>query len=343
LVASTALAQPASDEIARLREARALFERGLGHHDHGEVDLAIAAFEAAWALSQRPSVLLNLGLEYQRAGRLLDALDTLGRFLALPSVPSRQRRVATQAADAVRALLAELTLTAVPPEASVTVDDRAVPLATPLRLLAGTHTVTASAASREGVQRTITLAPGERLSLVLSLPPSAPPPPPPPPPTEYQLVLAGLPPAATAVVDGRAVEGSCRLPPGDHAVSLAAPGYLPWTGVVTVRAQDTTLRARLARFPAPRTNTLGWALTAGAGVTALAAVGLGVGALATHGSFTALTREDPRAATLASRGEALSVAADLTALVALGLGTAAGWWWLRPQPPTPRSDAEIEP
>lgn len=125
-------------------------------------------------------------------------------------------------------------------------------------------------------------------------------------------------------------------------MTLSAPGYLSWTGVVRV-TRPVTLRASLARVPEPRATAPGWALTLGAGVAALAAAGLGVAALVTHDAFSELTREDPQARVLSSRGEALSLTADLTALVALGLGATAGWWWLRPAPPASPSRAEVEP
>jgi serine/threonine protein kinase len=72
----------------------------------------------------------------------------------------------------------------------------------------------------------------------------------PPPGTPGQLVLAGLPDSAEVTMDGEAVHGTLlALAPGSHKLTVQAPGYVRYEGMVLVTpgGHDTT-RVRLRKM-----------------------------------------------------------------------------------------------
>lgn len=63
------------------RRARELFTLGDESYANGRYDAAIAAFEEAYRLSERPLLLFNLANAQERAGYLRDAVSSLERYL----------------------------------------------------------------------------------------------------------------------------------------------------------------------------------------------------------------------------------------------------------------------
>ena len=74
------------DTDARARE---LYENGARLYDEGLYEDAIAAWQAAHTLSERPLLLYNIANAYERIGRYQEALDHLNRYRAL--APSSER------------------------------------------------------------------------------------------------------------------------------------------------------------------------------------------------------------------------------------------------------------
>jgi tetratricopeptide (TPR) repeat protein len=95
---------------ARVREARALYERGVRHFHLAEYDAAIDLFKAAYRTSEAPGFLYNIALAYRMKGDCAQALHFYRMYLRLePAAPNRpevearieeQRRCALAAAQA---------------------------------------------------------------------------------------------------------------------------------------------------------------------------------------------------------------------------------------------------
>jgi hypothetical protein len=88
---STAHAQPGD-----LAEARLLFSEGVNHARAKQWELALAAFQAAYAIAPRPAVLFNLAAAQMRCGKLLASTANFRRFAASddPSITRSQRQAA---------------------------------------------------------------------------------------------------------------------------------------------------------------------------------------------------------------------------------------------------------
>lgn len=87
-------AQPA--EPNRVAEARELFREGVNHARAQQWELALTAFQAAFALAPRPSVLFNLAAAQMRCGKLLASTANFRRFVASedPAISRVQRQTA---------------------------------------------------------------------------------------------------------------------------------------------------------------------------------------------------------------------------------------------------------
>jgi tetratricopeptide (TPR) repeat protein len=91
LLAGPALASEADDE-----RARELYENGRMLFEEGLYDDAIAAWQAAWELSERPLLLFNIASAQEMLGELEAAVDTLNRYRAFAPADERvtlERRI----------------------------------------------------------------------------------------------------------------------------------------------------------------------------------------------------------------------------------------------------------
>ncbi|GDX83228.1 hypothetical protein LBMAG42_50390 [Deltaproteobacteria bacterium] len=62
--------------------ARELYATGVTFYEEGRYEDAVAAFEEAYRLSNRPALLFNIANAQERCGRWSDALDVLSRYRA---------------------------------------------------------------------------------------------------------------------------------------------------------------------------------------------------------------------------------------------------------------------
>jgi hypothetical protein len=169
-VRSPALAQSASEALAREH-----FERGFAAAQRGELELSISEFELAYRQAPHFSVLYNLGQAYASAGRAVEAVDTLERYLRLGGnaiTESRRQQVAALIEYHGRRI-GELTLEVTPPTASIALDGKAMgvaPLA-PLRVTAGVHGLTVSAPGYHPHVASLSVKGRESQHLRITLPP----------------------------------------------------------------------------------------------------------------------------------------------------------------------------
>jgi tetratricopeptide (TPR) repeat protein len=161
----------AADDDPRV-EAAAHYARGLELANQSQYEAALDEFDAAYATSPHFAVLYNIGQAQMALGRPVEAIAALTKYLhdGADQVPlSRREQVQAQVA-LLESKLAELSIATDQPGATIRVDDRDIgrtPLFQPLRLAAGTHTVTASMPDGAQVTRQVTLAEAERQRLDL--------------------------------------------------------------------------------------------------------------------------------------------------------------------------------
>jgi hypothetical protein len=188
LTSSSARAQDgaAASDDANTR-ARGHYDRGVGLFDEGQYAGALAEFEAAYALTARPSLLFNIGQIHARLGHAVEATNSLERYLAGAGEIAPDRRALVEAEIAtqrgriglvrVEARAAEAAVEG----ASIALDDvgrGTLPLAEPLRVSAGEHVVVVSATGHETARERFRIAGGEdrtlRIELVRLATPSGP-------------------------------------------------------------------------------------------------------------------------------------------------------------------------
>ena len=105
--------EPPSNE-SKEREARGLFDLGSEAYADARYEGALKYFQEAYALSQKPGLLYNLGLTYSNLRRDREAIDAFERYLA--DVPSAQNREAVEN----RIALLKKNLQPAPPPPSAT-------------------------------------------------------------------------------------------------------------------------------------------------------------------------------------------------------------------------------
>jgi hypothetical protein len=244
LAAPQALAQTVDDH---LREGFALRQRG------AEAE-ALARFEAAWALAQTPRVAAQVGLTHQALGHWVEA----DRFLRLATDAAddpwvRRSRPALDAAlRVVRQHLGELELAGEPAGAVVSLDGRVVgtlPLAAPLRVIAGTVNLEVRAEGHVPVQRRLVVDPGAALREEVSLVrvPEAPP-------------AAATAATATATATAAARRGDARgaavvgaSPMRVLGIALVSVGGAATAfGVAAVALRESAAADYNTRCPSPR-------------------------------------------------------------------------------------------
>jgi tetratricopeptide (TPR) repeat protein len=80
--APAAHAQPRGDKHATEALAKELFAKGDAAYAEGRYEEALASFQEAYALSNRPQLLFNVSNALERLGRYADAVDALEKYLA---------------------------------------------------------------------------------------------------------------------------------------------------------------------------------------------------------------------------------------------------------------------
>jgi hypothetical protein len=147
--AGAAFAQPelpvdAATE-ARLAEARRHFELGIAHFDRSEWQAALVEFLSSRERAPTRGNTKNAAICLRKVGRFDEALDMFEALLKdFPDLSPADRELARREISELLASVGTLELRDAPPGAHVSVDGverGTTPLAGPLRLPAGTHTV----------------------------------------------------------------------------------------------------------------------------------------------------------------------------------------------------------
>ena len=219
--------------------ARARFKEGVDFYDKGEFEQARASFLQAYALKKHPAVLLNLAWSCLKSAHPLEAERYFKQFLTEgKDIGEKQRADANDGLAQARAKLGRIEVVA-GAGAEVAIDGVGVgtaPLADPVVVEAGAHTVKFKSPEGTTDTQSITVMGGEKAvaharmtgtagpAAVLPLPPppatepSPPPLPPPPPPataqssTDETSVVTTPPPPAEAPAPGGGRKGALDDP-----------------------------------------------------------------------------------------------------------------------------------
>jgi PEGA domain/Tetratricopeptide repeat len=150
------------------------FDRGLELIEENAYDAAVVEFERAYELSPNHAALYNLGMAYIAAGRPVDAVAALSRYLdsARQTLPPGEVRLIEEELQRQRARIGLVSLTVEPRGARVKVDSRDVgtaPLSTPIALATGSHTIEVTHPGYDRAVRSVAIAGQGKLQLHIAL------------------------------------------------------------------------------------------------------------------------------------------------------------------------------
>lgn len=142
--------QPAADTDAKKAEAKALYEKGLGHYNLGEWDLAIDAFRKAYAISSAPGLLFNIGQSFRLKKDYEQALYFYGTYLRLKPDASNRADVEARMKEMEEAIEEQKKMQAKPPIGTVSPDGGATTTTTTTTTTTAGGTNTTSPAAPQG-------------------------------------------------------------------------------------------------------------------------------------------------------------------------------------------------
>jgi tetratricopeptide (TPR) repeat protein len=215
-----------------MQEAAERTREGVRHADRQEFESALANFQRAYELSHNPVLLLNVASMYEALNRPAEATEAFDRALADKSAlpPDKLAHLIAER-DEQAARTGQLNIVC-NVAAEIEIDNLArgnAPLASPIRVSAGTHVVGGIARGYAPFRIEVSVAPKTLSDVNLTLIPMA--------AVAAHLWVKTHLPEAELTIDGKRV-GRTPLPkslavvPGDHQVELTRPGYV--TGELTL-------------------------------------------------------------------------------------------------------------
>jgi tetratricopeptide (TPR) repeat protein len=252
-VAVPALAQaPSEDPTTGI--ARARFKEGVAFYDKGEYERARASFLEAYALKKHPAVLLNLAWSCVKSGRALEAERDFKQVLTeSKDITDKQRADATDGLAQSRTKLGRIEVVATT-GTEVTIDGEKAgiaPLAEPVSVEVGAHTVKFKGADGSTDTESVTVMGGEQETAhfgkeaapIVPPPPPPPVPPHPPQPTEGATLKPVPPPDAVKkpeeasppepIAEAEPRRGGNLLAPPRNLVPAVGLGVVAVAGFVT--------------------------------------------------------------------------------------------------------------
>lgn len=238
--AAGASAQDA-DAKARAKEA---FQQGVAAFEAKRYEEALVHFEEAQRLAPHPIVQVNLANCHDKLERPIQAIEHFEAFLASGQAKAEQREEVTAALRRLRGKIGRLLLDVQPEGAEVRIDGGAVmraPIAAPVLLATGTHTLEVTHPGYTPVTRQVELGAGAVDKLDVRLEPATAAPPP---------VAAAAPVAAApaAPAEAPAVEPAPAPAPAPEARESGGLSTAVWVsgGVTSVFLVAATVTGLLA-------------------------------------------------------------------------------------------------
>ena len=278
---------------------------------------ALAEFERVYQLTGSADLLFNIGRTHEALGRYPESAAAVEEYLRRSAnLPPERRGEVEQVLVNVRRYIAYLRVSVQPAGAALRVDGRVVDAArraAEIPVSPGRHRLEALLDDYHADAQDVVVASGDHRAVQLTLRVD-----------ETQtgtLRVEGAPANAQVFVDGTLVRPPATVGAGTHGVRVEAEGRAPWIGPLEVRGGVArTLRVDLARRD--QLSPAAFYATAIGGGVFLALIGVfGAMTLSTRSEFDTLTRDDPRATELASRGDTLRALTN--ASLGLGLASAA--------------------
>jgi hypothetical protein len=201
------------------------FEQALQHLERFALEAAITEFERAYQLSPHYGVLYNLGQAYGVAGRVVEATETLKRYLREGgrAIDARRRAQVESSVRMYQGLIGSLVVTTGVSNATVSVDGRTVAASREIPLAAGSHAVLAVLEGHIPSSQIVTIRATETSRVHLELEPRA-------PPLSAWVKIRCPIPQVQAAIDGEAAgeladTTPLRLTGGTHRITLSRLGY----------------------------------------------------------------------------------------------------------------------
>lgn len=244
LVPTAVLAQSKKDK----EEAGSHFTKGIEFYKEGNYGAALAEFNAAYKAVPSHEVLFNIGLSQRRLFKYGDSVKTLNKYLSEggAKVPKDRREAVKRELDAIRDLVAEVTIKVDGSPAWVTLDGERLgksPFTEPLLIGPGKHTFRAERDGEEPDEKTLELTSVTKIEVALK-----------PKVKELlpgDLTIESFPPRAVITLDGKVMGNApvkAQLPEGGHEVIAEIEGYVTArTEVVITAGQARKVTIELER------------------------------------------------------------------------------------------------
>lgn len=220
--------------LAAEPSADALIEQGLGLRREGKPEQALELFRQAHAMAPSPRTFGQMGLVETSLKRWVDGENHLSLSLANPDDRwvAKNRAFLDEALGSCRRHVGDLVVSG-PAGAEIFVAGQSIgtlPAVPALRLAEGTVTVSASAPRSKPFEKKITIRPGARSTLAVTLDPSV----------ATPVAPAAATPAATPVAAPPAPTPLIATVPPTHAESNPS-NWHTWAGVSLAAAGATAL------------------------------------------------------------------------------------------------------
>ncbi|MCA9605173.1 MAG: PEGA domain-containing protein [Myxococcales bacterium] len=259
-------------------EARTLFEQGVAALDEGRFADAAELLARSLELRDSAPARFNRAVALRGAGRYLEGVAELERYLEQATEPrhARTREHAAQILEELRAGVAVLELEVVGSPDDVRVDGETVAAADArleLRRDPGGVIIRVARDGYAPIEHTLTLEAGARESLRIDAAES---------PLPATLSIEALPPLVAITVDGERVgtgRATLERPAGTYRLAFEAEGYLPQRREVALGpGQTSSLSVTLTEIPPTPIEEEWWLWTlVGAGAVAVGvAIGLAI-------------------------------------------------------------------
>jgi hypothetical protein len=148
-LAASSIASAQGTGLSAQDEANARFQTGLKYYDNHDFESARLAFKQAYAVLQKPSILLNLALSELYSNHPLDAIVHFEEYIKDPSTPADKRDKSKKHLEEAMKKTAHLQIRTAA-DAQVTIDGRPVsqPYTTAVHVMPGAHSVEARLGSK---------------------------------------------------------------------------------------------------------------------------------------------------------------------------------------------------
>jgi hypothetical protein len=265
--------QPTPQQLA---EADGRYQRGVKLFRAGDYKGALAELEAAYEITNAYEVLFNIAVTQKKLFRWGDAVRTFERYLRVggEKIDAKERAAVEKELAEIRKTVAEVRVVVDGAPARIEVDGRVVgetPLASPILLGPGDHTIRASRDGEIADEKKVVVVSGQTAEIVLA--PVAPK----VAPTTALIAIASRPAGAELSLDGKPLGSapwSGAVVAGGYRLRAHLDGYIDQSQELVVTAgQDREVAIDLVAIvppPPPKPIYKRWWFWTGAAVTAAA-------------------------------------------------------------------------